>query len=155
MLAVLVLVVFGSRGWSGYRIESILSGSMAPALPVGGLALIRQVPPSEYRVGDVISFQLPTRPGHIVTHRLKRLFKNEENIVMAETQGDANPTRDQWVVSLGSIRGKEVLVLPWLGYLVAMTHTLSGFLVMASISFFLGVVPSVMALISLRREKAA
>ncbi len=48
----------------------VLSGSMAPALEVGDLAVIAPVAPEALRVGDVVSYHSASLDHPHVTHRL-------------------------------------------------------------------------------------
>ncbi|MEI6477424.1 MAG: signal peptidase I [bacterium] len=128
------------------RYEVILSGSMAPGLPVGSLIVVRELPASQYQVGDVVSFKVPSRPSEVVTHRLVRLYRDEQGLRLAKTKGDANTNGDPWTLSLGNIMGKEVAVIPWLGYLAIVMRLPSGFLAAAALSLVFLVLPEMWAL---------
>src|SRR5581483_7955327 len=67
--AVSVLVFVGVGPLTGaYRLATVLSGSMAPAMPVGSVAVLVPESPAAVRPGDVITFQAPT-PDHPVGTR--------------------------------------------------------------------------------------
>lgn len=73
---------------------AVRSGSMAPRLPVHTLLLVEQVPASNVRVGDVITFDPPGPPPR-TTHRVvERSFRNGRWYF--RTKGDANPRPDDW-----------------------------------------------------------
>jgi signal peptidase len=70
MLAVgAVLVLQGPRmiGWTGMV---VLSGSMEPTMPVGGLAMLAPIDPEDVEVGDVISYRHPLEREKLVSHRV-------------------------------------------------------------------------------------
>lgn len=90
------------------------SGSMAPAIETGALALSREVPADELRAGDVVTVQ--TSGGVNVTHRIVTVTHRdgEASLVL---QGDANRTPDEEVYVVDS--AARVLVdLPNAGYVV-------------------------------------
>ena len=82
-----VLVVLGQL-----RVMPVLTGSMAPGIPVGTLVAV--TPVSSVHVGEVIMFVPPgaTRP---VLHRVVSLDGG------VHTKGDANTAADPWVLSGG------------------------------------------------------
>ena len=72
LLAALAALVFVGLGpaTGAYRLATVLSGSMAPGMPVGSVAVLVPEPPAAVRVGDVITLQAPTPDRHVVTHRV-------------------------------------------------------------------------------------
>lgn len=73
---------------------TFLSGSMSPTINTGALAVMREVPASELRSGDIVMTQ--TNKGTNVTHRvvsIKPLDGNSGNYAMV-MRGDANPAND-------------------------------------------------------------
>ena len=116
VLAAVTFAVFSvlSGAWT---VTPILSGSMRPGLPVGGVAVSERVPVSSLAVRDVIIFQSPLNPDVTVVHRVIQLNFNSSGQAVVKTKGDANPVADPWTATL---RGKDVYVvqftLPLLGY---------------------------------------
>ncbi len=88
--------------------ESAMDGSLGR----GSVVLARDVPPSDLRVGDVITFQPPGGDSDdLVTRRIATL---EDGV--ASTAGDATG-QDRWTLSLTESSYARVwLSLPWLGY---------------------------------------
>jgi signal peptidase I len=98
------------------RMQIVLSGSMAPALPVG--ALVMTAPLAGQAVpGDIVTFANPVRPGTSVVHRViaVEVGADDSNYV---TKGDANDSPDGWRVSVGAATGRVVAVIPFVGYAV-------------------------------------
>lgn len=91
------------------------SGSMAPDMPTGSLALARSAAASDIHVGDVVS--VDNQAGTRITHRVVGVDLSGEQAVLT-LKGDANPSPDPmpYVVS----RADRVLVsIPLLGYVAA------------------------------------
>jgi signal peptidase I len=116
LLAGLAVVAYSvlSGNWT---IAPVLSGSMRPGFPVGGVVVAERHPTSELAVGDVIIFQDPDRPSEQVVHRITQLTVAPSGQPLLKTKGDANTAEDPWTISL---QGTRVYVaqftLPLLGY---------------------------------------
>ena len=110
----------------------VLSGSMEPALHVGGLVFVRPVDTSTLKPGDVITFSTPregaagTGAAAITTHRVIAVHQGPSGATF-QTKGDANNVADPWTVPAQSVRGVQVFSLPWLGYLSVFVRTRVGF----------------------------
>lgn len=85
-----VLALPAVAGWHRYVIAG---GSMEPSIPRGSIVYDDEVPVSQLRVGDVITFVAPgdARP---VTHRIHAIGRDRSGARMFRTKGDANPTVD-------------------------------------------------------------
>lgn len=68
------------------------SGSMAPEISTGSLALARTVDASEVRTGDVIA--VTDSGGTSITHRVVSVSEAEGDAVSVVMKGDANPVAD-------------------------------------------------------------
>ncbi len=99
-----------------WRLLPILSGSMAPELPTGSLALATPVRLTELHVGEVIAYQAPVADHHLTAHRIVRILTHGAEPIL-QTKGDANAAADPWNLRLGAptawvVRGG----VPLLGY---------------------------------------
>jgi signal peptidase I len=127
LLAALLLAGAGLVTYSvlsgNWTIAPILSGSMRPGFPVGGVVVAARTPTSELAVGDVILFQDPNRPSDQVVHRIIQLKLDQSGQPVVNTKGDANAADDIWTISL---KGNSVYVaqftLPLLGYAAVNTN---------------------------------
>lgn len=116
------------------------TGSMSPTIPTGSLALVREIPASDIRVGDVVTVD---RPGQLpVTHRVTSVTDGGDGAPGSQRlitmQGDANlsedpePYRVETVrIVLGSVPGLAAIVIwfsnPWvLGGLTLACSVLVG-----------------------------
>jgi signal peptidase len=79
-------------------------------------------------VGDVITFQNPIKGGdELVTHRIVAVDHTSEGRVF-ETKGDANPTRDPWVVKVERDAGLLKWEVPYVGELSFIVHSRNGYI---------------------------
>lgn len=99
---------------SGLQPRIVLSGSMEPEIKTGSMVFIREdFPVEKIRERDVIAFQMDESME--VLHRVVSVEKDKKEF---QTKGDANPVADFAGVGFEQYRGKEVLDVPYLGYLV-------------------------------------
>ncbi len=129
-VALVSALLLAGAGLVGYAILSgnwtitpILSGSMQPGFPIGGVVVAERVPIAALSVGDVIIFQSPDRPADQVVHRIIQLNVGPSGQPVLRTKGDANSAQDPWTFSL---KGTSVYVaqftLPLLGYPAVSTN---------------------------------
>jgi signal peptidase len=103
--------------------EPVYTGSMEPAIPVGGIVVIKPVDPETLKIGDIICFTL-TEPTSI-THRIINI--TDQGFI---TKGDANEDTDQWIVKKENVIGKVIFTVPFIGYLGYFVRTPIGFILL-------------------------
>jgi len=103
--------------------EPVYTGSMEPAIPVGGLVVIKPVDPETLREGDIICFRLSESTS--VTHRIINV--TDEGFT---TKGDANEDPDQGIVEKENVIGKVIFIVPFIGYLGYFVRTPIGFILL-------------------------
>lgn len=118
-----IFVVFSFVPIPGnYRIFTVQSGSMEPAIHTG--SLIFSKPLKEYSPGDIVT-RKTSDPKTTVTHRI--ISKEEvDGEISFKTKGDANNSEDVGKTSPEDIVGKVLLSVPWLGYPVSYARTSQG-----------------------------
>jgi signal peptidase len=95
---------------------TILSGSMAPTMPPGSLAVVRPFDATQARIGDVLSYEpLPDDPT-LVTHRVIAVTRDGRGEVSLTFQGDANPAPDERPVRPEQVQGSVVYSVPYFGW---------------------------------------
>jgi len=132
-LAGAALVVVGALAASlaprllGYSSVIVYGGSMADGIPVGSIAVTKEVQPEDVNVGDVIVFYPPaTSPDRSpLMHRVVSV-REEDGQRIFRTKGDANPTLDPTEVSLQDTGSRVVYTVPYVGYLVNLARTPLG-----------------------------
>lgn len=103
----------------GYRMYSVLSGSMTPVHPKGSLVIVRITDPKEIKAGDDITFYNPGSEQEIWTHRVIDVIDNYgNNGVCFKTQGVANSQEDPFVTIGGNVVGVVVFSIPYAGYVL-------------------------------------
>lgn len=110
----------------GWQVRPILTGSMRPGFPIGGVVVTQRVPLSQLRTRDVVVFHPPGEPGVDYVHRVISLQRTAAGDVI-RTQGDDNPYPDPWTVRL---RGPDAYVarftIPAVGYVAVWLHSPTG-----------------------------
>jgi signal peptidase len=112
VLIVLCAVFLMGTRLIGYRVYSVISGSMEPELSVGDLLYVRPVDPAKIEVGDDISFVL-NEDLVVATHRVVRIDAEKQHIY---TKGIANEIEDSEPVHFKNVIGVVDFSLPLLGY---------------------------------------
>ncbi|WP_313545206.1 hypothetical protein [Leifsonia aquatica] len=78
------------------------TGSMSPTIPAGAVALVREIPASEARVGDVVTVD---RPGALpITHRIVSAQPLADGRVELVLRGDANAETDPAPYDVAHVR---------------------------------------------------
>jgi signal peptidase len=104
---------------------AVLSGSMTPSYPVGAMVFTRPVDPDQVAVGDIITFQRPSNPAELVTHRVLAIDISTGAPVFT-TKGDANNAADLDPVPASAVQGRLWFGVPQLGRLAAVLHSPQG-----------------------------
>ncbi|MCL2455299.1 MAG: signal peptidase I [Micrococcales bacterium] len=104
-------------GLAGAVPYTVLTGSMAPAIPVGSLVVA--APREAVAVGDVITFQR-SRDGQVVTHRVVGVGASTDGRLAYTTRGDANTVADLDVVRPEQVHGVVWYHVPHLGRLAVL-----------------------------------
>ncbi len=141
--ALLVLVigaflsVFLLARFSDWDLRAVLTGSMTPTFKVGGVVLTRPVEPASIKVGDPIMFTASTANGNpnapLITHRVVSVEREGGEYVF-KTKGDANQTEDRFDALGRDVRGKVVLHVPFLGYILDFFQRPLGFILAISVA---------------------
>lgn len=122
-LLMIIVAIFLLPHFSGWRFDAVLSGSMEPALPVGGVVFIKPAQPADIGIGDIIAYRLGE---WLTSHRVIDIVSSSEPSFI--TKGDANEDADLSPVPASSVVGKVIFDVPYLGYLAAFVKTRLGFL---------------------------
>ena len=78
----------------GFSVILFSTGSMSPTIPAGSAALVRLLPASEFKVGDITTVE---RPGQLpITHRITSIspLPGAESTRVITMRGDANTSGD-------------------------------------------------------------
>lgn len=103
----------------GYSLMRVMTGSMEPEIPVNSMILVKQVPITELKEQDIISFYSrdPSLNGAVNTHRIMRIEEyNGEKVFY--TKGDANNIEDHYETFQKDVIGKVVFTSYRLGQFI-------------------------------------
>jgi signal peptidase I len=107
VLAIILIFLTGRA-----RMVPILSGSMEPRLPSGGLMIVTPIAASGVQPGDIIVYSIPIGDRHVEAHRILQIVSSGDHPVVI-TKGDANEAADPWEARLdGPIVWKARIVVP-------------------------------------------
>lgn len=120
----LMVSIFPISG--NYRILTVLSGSMEPAIHTGSVVIVK--PENDYKIGDVITFGEISKTKIPTTHRIKDIKVSEGRNVYI-TKGDANNAEDNGEVLQEDVKGKVLFSIPWVGYVLNFVKQPVGFAV--------------------------
>lgn len=104
----------------GLESYAIVSGSMEPTLPVGGLVYAEPFPAEELVPGDIAVFW---RNGDIIIHRVDENDPEARELV---TRGDANDGIDAHPALYDNVVGRAMGCVPTIGYFILALGSLPG-----------------------------
>jgi signal peptidase I len=125
LLLAAVLIFFAPR--FGWQVDTVLSGSMEPAIPTGSILVSRTVASDSIIVGDIITFSGSGR-DRFITHRVTAIDRT--NGIVFTTKGDANNAEDPYPVPAENVEGKVLVHIPFLGFILSFVKTPLGILLM-------------------------
>lgn len=111
---------------NNYRIFSVMSGSMEPAIPVGSLIVVK--PTVEYQKDDIITFKSTQKEGDFTTHRIDEV-RDVDGLKSYITKGDANEMPDFESVDAERVVGREIFTIALAGYVLWFVKTLPGLII--------------------------
>ena len=118
ILASALIIVAPFVGW---HVDTVMSGSMEPTIPVGGMVIRSPVATDDIRVGDIIAFT----SGKIeICHRVVAIDQGPP--LRFTTKGDNNGAPDVAAVAPENVNGRLVVALPLIGYLAHFMKTPLG-----------------------------
>ena len=125
LLLAAALIFFAPR--FGWQVDTVLSGSMEPAIPTGSILVSRTVASDSINVGDIITFSGSGR-DRFITHRVTAIDRT--NGIVFTTKGDANNAEDPYPVPAENVVGKVLVHIPFLGFILSFVKTPLGILLM-------------------------
>ena len=111
LMVLCAVFLMGSR-LMGYRVFTVISGSMEPEYSVGDLIYVKAVDVNTIQVGDPITFIL-NEDLVVATHRVVEIDAANQRFY---TKGDANEIVDNEPVHFNNVIGVPQFAIPKLGY---------------------------------------
>jgi signal peptidase len=120
LILVVLLAVVLAKGAPLIGRQSIVIGgeSMEPTIHLGSAIVVKPVDPADLAVGDVVSMQVGSERA-TYTHRIITVVDRPDGRWI-RTQGDANAAPDPTLVPATAVIGRVELVIPLIGYLLAL-----------------------------------
>ena len=84
------------------RVVRVISNSMAPKFHRGDLVVVKPVPTTNLKNGDIAVLPLVDGSGGFYMHRIIEIRQTLDGSVVARTKGDANPIADRWQLEITS-----------------------------------------------------
>ena len=125
IILIALLLIFSVLPITGnYKVMTVISGSMAPAIKMGSVVIVKPV--DEYKIGDVITFGPYSRTKAPTTHRIYDIkVTGGEPIYI--TKGDVNNAPDTREITKKDVLGKVLFSVPYVGYAVDFAKKPVGF----------------------------
>lgn len=92
---VLVAMTVGPRVFH-YRTATMLTGSMVPTIRPGDVIVDVRERPTDLRVGQIVTYQIPVDDHRVESHRLVWVQHLPGGAALFRTKGDANVGADPW-----------------------------------------------------------
>lgn len=136
----LPLATFFMSCWLlGWRLQPVLTGSMAPTYDTGSLLVLGPADPALVDIGAPISFAPVDGDGRLVSHRVIERLHTSGGLTF-RTQGDANRLPDAQLVPARQVRGRVKWHVTGLGGWLRWLRWPRGFVVL--------VVPAIVGLLA-------
>jgi len=113
----------------GYRTLIVLSGSMEPTIPTGGIVLAQPVPSRSLQIGDIIVYSPGSESQIPIVHRIVSISERRGTRYYT-TRGDANPNIDVAEVALPATAWRVAFSVPWVGYIISFAASPLGILLL-------------------------
>lgn len=126
LIVVLIQKFFNNKAIMGYRVFSVASESMKEEYAIGDIIIIKEVEPSELKVGDNVTYvgKKGNLNGLIITHKIMSVRK-ENNDYYYITKGTSNEIEDP-EISYQQIYGKVIyktIVFSYVGRLMSNVYS--------------------------------
>ncbi len=101
---------------------------MSNIFKAGDLTITKEVPESEIKRGDIITFW-DTAHKTIITHRIEDITTDETGQKIYITKGDMNNAADEEAVSYNQIEGKYVGNIKYIGNIILTLQKPTGLII--------------------------
>ena len=119
LLIVSILPITGN-----YKVMTVISGSMAPAIKMGSVVIVK--PAADYKIGDVITFGPYSKTKAPTSHRIYDI-KVVDGQPVYITKGDVNNAPDARELQKRDVLGKVLFSVPYIGFAVDFAKKPMGF----------------------------
>lgn len=114
-LLTILLTAWTAASLLGCRTYAVLSDSMTPTLRRGDLIVVRETPPAQIRVGDIVAYR---SAGAVVVHRVITVRRDAGGSFAFVTKGDAPSLAEDPPFPAERLLGRVCGRVPLLGGIV-------------------------------------
>lgn len=136
IIELLLVIMFFVPSIFGIKPFIVTSGSMEPKLPVGSLIYVKNINKDNLKKNDIITFYIDDS-DIIATHKIYEVNREEKKIItygINNKDENGNFMLDANPVGFSEIIGKEILCIPYLGYVNKFVTTSPGLYIIVSIT---------------------
>lgn len=128
LVVILQRVSSNNQSLGGYRIFSVITESMLPKYEVGDILIVKEIEPSNIKVGDDITYkgEKDSFAGKVVTHQVISIEKKEDGAYKIITKGLANSEEDPEITD-NQVYGKVIYKTKILGLIGRITQNIYVF----------------------------
>lgn len=105
----------------------VMSGSMEPDIKTGSIVITKSINPNDLKIGDVVAYNSPSNAKENILHRIISI--KSTNPLIFKTKGDNNNIPDNWDLMSVGVLGKEIFVIPYIGYFAGFIKSPIGFII--------------------------
>lgn len=120
----LAMLIVAQRIFNPFHV--VVSNSMSPQIKKGDAVVIKDIEPSNVKIGEVIIFRDPEHKEDLVIQRVVRV-EDQGGVKFFSTKGDNNPQADNWKISAGEVTGGVAVRLPSFGSFLDLITTPRGY----------------------------
>lgn len=129
-----------SKSLFGYKFFIVTSDSMrATDFEAGDLIIVGKADPAQLQPGDIISYisENPVNYGKNVTHKIRKIYKNDQGEPEFITYGTTSGVDDELPVSQDNVIGIYRMRVPKVGKFFAFLKTTPGYILFVLLPFLL------------------
>ncbi|ETI70139.1 signal peptidase I [Neobacillus vireti] len=134
----------------GYKVMTVLSGSMEPLLKPGDIVVARPIDLEKVKVNDVITFR--NNQHTLVTHRIIDLVTNDGEVFF-QTKGDANNVEDEGLISSEQLEGSLFFYIPKAGYIANFLQSSMGIILLVTVPLLILTIGLVKKIFTVNRQE--
>ena len=116
LASTLLIWVDAGSAFFGYSTGVGYGTSMEPALHDGDALWVKYLNPTEVKVGDIVTLQLPNKEP--ITHRVVRIYRTSNGSYSLETRGDANQFSERWEIAAEEKVAVVLIRVCFIGYVL-------------------------------------
>ncbi|MED1785425.1 signal peptidase I [Brevibacillus fortis] len=99
----------GIPGIGNWKVLSVLTGSMEPAINTGDMVIVKRYESTVPQTGDVVTYWKDDQSRSLITHRVIQRLENG----YLQTKGDANQEADGGWTDPNRLIGKVIFTIPF------------------------------------------